>query len=471
VSVAHALDPVREEHRATELRASRQPGGSRGTFLALTAVLLGQAIQVSNGNGVPEAWLPLAAACLAAALGALAPPLRFLERLGDRVPTAVLGIGLALQFSQLVTTQPGAYVRPIPGFREFFAALAAAAVVSGAALASRPVLGRLHAPALVALFGIAAAWMLRASYPPSIDVFVFQQQASHALLHGQNPYALTFPNIYGYLTFYGPEVADARTLHFGFPYPPLSLLLAMPGALLGDHRVCQAIACGVVGAACAAFGTGRLPILAAATLLFTPRMFFVLEEAWTEPFGVALFALVVLAAARKPRLLPVALGLLFAWKQYTVFFLPLAALLVPRPFTWRSYARLVVPAVGLAAAITLPFFLWSPAAFWRSVVWLQTVQPFRREALDFPAWWVGLGHAPFEVIPLVLAATGIATALALARRVHGPAAFAAAATFVYAVFFAFNKQSFCNYHWFVVGLAACGVAASVAPSTSPEPDA
>ena len=192
---------------------SRAANATRATFLALTAVLLGQAIQVSNGNGVPDAWLPLTAACFAAALAALAPQLPFLERLCDRVPTAVLGVGLALQFSQLVTTQPGAYVRPIAGFREFFAALAAAAVVSGAALASRPVLGRLHAPVLVALFGIAAAWMLRASYPPSIDVFVFQQQASHALVRGQNPYALTFPNIYGYTTFYGPEVADARTLH------------------------------------------------------------------------------------------------------------------------------------------------------------------------------------------------------------------------------------------------------------------
>jgi hypothetical protein len=442
----------------------RASNATRATFLALTAVLLGQAIQVSNGNGVPDAWLPLTVACFAAALAALAPQLPFLERLGDRVPTAVLGVGLALQFSQLITTQPGAYVRPIPGFREFFAALAAAAVVSGAALASRPVLGRLHGPVLVALFGIAAAWMLRASYPPSIDVFVFQQQASHALVRGQNPYALTFPNIYGYTTFYGPEVADARTLHFGFPYPPLSLLLALPGALLGDHRVCQAIACGVAAAACVAFSPGRLPLLAAATLLFTPRMFFVLEEAWTEPFGLALFALVLLAATRKSRLLPIALGLLFAWKQYTLFFLPLAVLLVPRPFTWRGYARLVAPAVGLAAAITLPFFLWSPAAFWRSVVWLQTVQPFRREALDFPAWWVGLGHAPFEVIPLVLGVTGVATLLVLARRVHGPPAFAAAATFVYAVFFAFNKQSFCNYHWFVVGLAACGVAVSAGHS-------
>jgi len=447
----------------TSLAAGDPPGSNatRTTFLALTAVLLGQAIQVSNGNGVPGAWLPLTAACLAAALAALAPGLPFLERLGDRVPTVVLGVGLAIQFSQLVTTQPAAYVRPIPGFREFFAVLAAAAVVSGAALAPRPVLGRLHLPILVVLFGIAATWLLRATHPPAIDVFIFQQQSSQALLHGQNPYALTFPNIYGYTTFYGPAVADNRTLHFGFPYPPLSLLLALPGWLLaGDHRVAQAVACGVVAASFAALGPGRLPVLAAATLLFTPRIFFVLEESWTEPFGLALFALLLVAAARRPRLLPVFLGLFLAWKQYSIFLLPLVAILLPRPFRWRTYARCVLPALGLAAAITLPFFLWNPSAFWRSVVWLQTVQPFRTDALDFPAWWVAQGHAPFEVIPLVLGVTALATVLVLLRREHGIAAFAAGATFVYAVFFAFSKQSFCNYHWFVVGLAACGVAAS-----------
>jgi hypothetical protein len=158
------------------------------------------------------------------------------------------------------------------------------------------------------------------------------------------------------------------------------------------------------------------------------------------------------------------LGLFLAWKQYSIFLLPLVVILLPRPFRWRTYARCVLPALGLAAALTLPFFLWNPAAFWRSVVWLQTVQPFRTEALDFPAWWVAQGHPPFDVIPLVLGATALATALVLLGRRHGIAAFAAAATFVYAVFFAFNKQSFCNYHWFVVGLAAVGIATSSSES-------
>src|SRR5262249_48163261 len=134
--------------------------------------------------------------------------------------------------------------------------------------------------------------------------------------------------------------------------------------------------------------------------------FFVLEQGWTEPFGVALLALVVLAATRRSRWLPLALGLLLAWKQYTVLFLPLAALLLPRPFRWRAYLRLVLPAIGVAAAITLPFFLWDPAAFWKSVVHTQFVQPFRHEALSIPAWWVAeKKHPEFDVLPLMLTAT------------------------------------------------------------------
>jgi uncharacterized membrane protein len=306
--------------------------------------------------------------------------------------------------------------------------------------------------------------MIRASYPPHIDVFVFQQEASRALVQGRNPYALTFPNIYGNMQFYGPGIADAKTVFIGFPYFPLSLLLALPGWLVaGDFRVAQLAACAIAAAAFTGLGPGRLPLLAAALLLFTPRMFFVLEQGWTEPFGVALLALVVLAAARRSRWLPVALGLLFAWKQYTVLFLPLAALLVPAPFRWRAYARLVLPAIGVAAAITLPFFLWDPAAFWKSVVHAQFVQPFRHEALSIPAWWVvEKKHPEFDVLPLMLAATLAALVAVLAHRRRGPAAFVTGSALVYAVFIALSKQSFCNYWWFVLGSACCAIAANAA---------
>ena len=441
------------------------PGApTRAFFLALASVFLGQALQINNGNGAEQAWPYLVAMLLTAAVAALSPPWPAVEGAGDQLAVLVLGVGLALQFSQLVTSPPGYYVRPIPGFRDFFAMLGAAAVVAGATLARRPALGRYQGAVLVLLFLVAGWWMVRASFPPHIDVFVFQQEASRALAQGRNPYAITFPNIYGSTVFYGPGIADQHTVFIGFPYFPLSLLLAFPGWLMaGDFRVAQLAACAIAAAVFGALGPGRLPLVAGALLLFTPRMFFVLEEGWTEPFGVALLGLVTLAAARRSRWLPVALGLLLAWKQYTVLFVPLAALLLPRPFRWREYARLLLPAIAVASAITLPFFLWDPAAFWKSVVHAQFVQPFRTEALSIPAWWVSVGHPPFDVLPWMLVATLIALGLVLFQPRRGPAAFAAGSALVYAVFISLSKQSFCNYWWFVLGALACALAASPVP--------
>lgn len=445
--------------------ADTSGASTRAFFLALAAVFLGQALQINNGNGHEEAWPYVFATLFTVALAALSPPWPTIEDTGDQLPVLVLGVGLALQFSQLVISPPGYYVRPIPGFREFFAILAAAAVVAGAALSRRPALGAYQGAVLVFLFALAGWWMIRASFPPQIDVFVFQQNSSRALVEGRNPYALTFPNIYGNTQFYGPGIADQRTVFIGFPYFPLSLLLALPGWLIaGDFRVAQLAACAIAAAAFSGLAPGRLPLLAAALLLFTPRMFFVLEQGWTEPFGVALLALVTLAASRRSRWLPVTLGLLLAWKQYTVLFLPLAALLVPRPFRWRAYARLVAPALAIAAAITLPFFLWNPGAFWKSVVLAQFAQPFRNEALSLPAWWVVEKHHPeFNVLPWMLGGTLTALLAVLGRGRRGPAAFVTGAALVYAVFIALSKQSFCNYWWFVLGAICCGIATSSLP--------
>jgi hypothetical protein len=40
----------------------------------------------------------------------------------------------------------------------------------------------------------------------------------------------------------------------------------------------------------------------------------------------------------------------------------------------------------VAAVITLPFFLWNPRAFWRSVVVFQFLQPLREDSLSHLVW-------------------------------------------------------------------------------------
>jgi len=447
--------------------ATKQAGTwTRASFFALLLIVLGQLLQASDGHYTPEAirWLLLASAL--GLFGLVAPPVRALENLGIQTPVAVLLAGLVLQFTEVLTHPPGVFLRPVGGWMDFLAAVGAAAVLAGSLAFAGASWARIGTAFLSVCFLAAGLWVLRSSPRPTIDVFMFQQQSSDALLHGHNPYTLTFPNIYGHTRFYGAEITDGRTLFFGFPYPPLSLFLATLGfAATGDHRTAQLLAYCVAAACLVALRPDRLGALAAAVLLFTPRGLFVLEQGWTEPFGVALLGLVLVAAVRAPRFLWLALGALFAWKQYTVVLLPLTVLLLPRPFRWRAWARLIVPALLVTLALSLPLALWDVRAFWRSVVWLQTVQPFRADALSFPSALVAMGWSPPPVVPTLLVLTLLAIALVLWRAPRTPYGFAAGVTVVLGVFFAFNKQSFCNYWFLVLGAAALAVAAA-APKTA-----
>ena len=454
-------------------RKARGDSWTRTTVLALLLLGLGQMLLASDGHYTPEAigWLLLVSALGLVAL--LAPPLPPLERLGLCIPAGVLTGGLVLQFSQVLTHSPGMYLRPVNGWLPFLAAVGAAAVLSGSLAHAGPGWARVGTAMLAVCFFAAGLWVLQASPRPAIDVFVFQQQASDALLHGRNPYTLTFPNIYGHTSFYGSELTDGRTLFFGFPYPPLSLFLASLGfATTGDYRSAQLVAF-VVSAAClVALRPDHLGALAAAIFLFTPRGLFVLEQGWTEPFGVALLGLVLVAAVRAPRILWLALGCFIGWKQYTVVLLPLTALLLPRPFSWKAWARLVVPALLVALAVSLPLALWDARGFFRSVVWLQTVQPFRADALSFPSALVAMGYTPPAVVPTLLVLTALAVAVVLLWAPRTPQGFALAVTLVLGVFFAFNKQSFCNYWFLVLGATALAVASFTSkPAREVTPDA
>jgi hypothetical protein len=449
---------------------ARSPGDSwtRTSVLVLLLVVLGQMLLASDGHYTPEAirWL-----LFASALGALAlalPPVPVLEQLGLCIPVSILLAGIALQFSQMLTHPPGMYLRPVNGWLPFLAAVGVAAVLAGSLAFAGPGWARVGTAFVAVCFLAAGLWVLRASPRPAIDVFVFQQQSSEALLHGRNPYTLTFPNIYGHAQFYGSELTDGRTLFFGFPYPPLSLFFATLGfAATGDYRTAQLVAFVVAAACLIALRPDRLGALAAATLLFTPRGLFVLEQGWTEPFGVALLGLVLVAAVRAPRFLWLALGALVAWKQYTVVLLPLTVLLLPRPFSWRAWARLIAPTLLVALAVSLPLALWDVRGFFRSVVWLQTVQPFRADALSFPSALVALGYTPPAVVPTLLVLTSLAIAAVLLWAPRTPQGFALAVTLVLGTFFAFNKQSFCNYWFLVLGAAALAVA-SAAPKPARE---
>jgi hypothetical protein len=304
-------------------------------------------------------------------------------------------------------------------------------------------------------------WLLHATPQPAADVCVFQRDACEVLLHGRNPYAITFPDVSpAGQNFYGPGLCAGGRLLFGYPYPPLSLLLALPGHLLGDFRYAQLAAMTLAGGLVACCRPGRRATLAAALLLFTPRGFFVLQAGWTEPFVVLLLALTVFFATRTPQRLPtwavaVAFGLLLASKQYLLLALPLVVLLAPPK---RQRFRFLVVATGAALLVTVPLVFWDVKGFGHSAVLLQFRQPFRQDALSYLVPFArATGAVPSSFVPFALAAGVIAVGLWKCPRT--PSEFAAGFAFTFLVFFAFNKQAFCNYYHLVIAALCCAIAA------------
>jgi hypothetical protein len=168
-------------------------------------------------------------------------------------------------------------------------------------------------------------------------------------------------------------------------------------------------------------------------------------------------ALVGFVALRRPSWLAVCLGGLLVLKQYMVFAVPLA-LLLPQALPPRGERRRFIIWLLVPGLLSLPLALWSLKDFWFDVAALQVYQPFRVEALSYLAWWAQNHDRPSTVLAFVAALAGLG--LAFWRAPRTPAGFAAALGTVLLLFFAFNKQAFCNYYSLVVGAFACAAALS-----------
>ena len=99
------------------------------------------------------------------------------------------------------------------------------------------------------------------------------------------------------------------------------------------------------------------------------------------------------------------------------------------------------------------------AIFWKDVIAFQVVQPFRVDSLSYLAWFYQLRGVQISAIFAFIAAL-LVLVLVLWRAPRTPAGFAAGIALVFIVFFALNKQAFCNYYYFVIGTMCCAVAAS-----------
>lgn len=436
-------------------------------LFAVAALALGRGIQMGNGTGNPPAFFWLTVACVAALLGLAlpAPPRPAVH--GERACIALLGVVLGLQFGEFFAASPAIYlhVSSRADFLLYFYGLSLAAVLAGGAIAAPGWLGRLHFPLLLVIHFALGVWLIRMSPAPAIDVWAWHREAFSLISQGHNPYAATMPDIYGHGAFYAPGALVDGRVQTGFPYPPLSLLVAGIGHLLaGDYRYANLAAITIAGALIAYARPSMRSFAAAAAFLFTQRFFFVLEQGWSDPLAVLLLSLVVFVWHRHRRWLWVALGLLFAVKQYLVLAAPLVLLLYPRPWQWRPLARELGKAVGVTAGLTLPVALLNPVAFVHSLVGFQAAQPFRGDALSFPAWIAQRGGTPPLWIGFALVVPLLA--LALWRASRSAAGFAGATAILFLLFFAFSKQAFANYYYFIIGALLCAVASA----RSPRPD-
>lgn len=426
-------------------------------LFALAAAGVALALQISSGLYEEHALSLVSLATMAALIAAFwqrrqAPP----EDPGTA--QAILGAASAVGLACHLFTNPTFYAdaRAFQGGFRWFALIALVLLCAYLCPHLRASLIRARFLLLLACFALMGIALIRASPRPRIDVWVFQQVTADALLHGRNPYSISFPDIYRAQpgVVYAPQLLQEGRVT-AFPYTPLTVLTGVPAfAAFGDVR--YALLALMVGAAwllgrAAAGITGEL---AACLVLFQPRALFVLEQTWSEPLVLFCFALAVYAISRAAHraLTGAALGLLAASKQYSPF------LLVPLAFAMQQRRGLWIAAAVLAAVLG-PFFVGDPAGFWRGVVEFQFLQPFRPDSLSLTALavrMVGPAVLPVAVAGLILGACVIAFCM---RRSPGLPLACATAAAAWAVVLIWNKQSFCNYWWLCSGLLGTAAAA------------
>jgi hypothetical protein len=429
-------------------------------LFALSALALGHALQISNGTYHPDAlwWVGVAfAGCLAGTTLH-----RFSDGWSDAGMTAItvlLAAGLFWQLQQLWSAEPGVYIAQSVSRLPFKIGLVVQAVLLVLGISRFAPTRRYWFPATLVVSALLGVWIIIHSPDPYIDVVVVHKEAMNAFLAKHDPYRISFPNIYGpdWKNYYNPDAVFGDRIGFGYPYPPPSLILAIPGyVFLGDYRYSEL---GFLIAAAALIGYARRHMaarLAALVLLTTPRGFFVLEQGWTEPIAIFLVALTMFLLVEGPLRAGWAAGLMLATKQY----LPFTGLAVLRTLLLdRRRWKLTLFTIVLTGAVCiLPFALWHTNSFMRSVVWLQTLEPFRTDSLSFLIWADrnGWGRGSFL---WAIGAAIVAAVFSLVTTRNSPSGFAASAALTMFAMFALGSKAFCNYYYFVIGAICCALAA------------
>lgn len=278
----------------------------------------------------------------------------------------------------------------------------------------------------------------------NIDVVTFPRDASKTLLQGIDPYGTTQANIYPpeyTALFYGPGVVVNGRVQVGFQYPPLTLIWALPGYLMGDVRYSYLLAVIISAWISFAICPNSRGLSIVLVLLFNPLTLFVEYLGWSEPLVLMTLTIVVYAAVKKRWWLPIALGLFLATKQYNVFAFPLIGLLVC-PFRWKVYWKVTGWSLAVCAATLIPFAVWNVRGLWHDLVLFHLAQPFRHDGLSFAVpfpWMTKIG----PVLVLAFIAWVIRTGK------HNAVVFAASYGVALLLFFSTSQQAMTNYYFLI----------------------
>jgi hypothetical protein len=268
-----------------------------------------------------------------------------------------------------------------------------------------------------------------------IDVFDMLQGGSERLLHGLNPYTGIFPS----------TTPGVRTLHLA--YNASTLILMLPGRLLGDVRVSELLITAVLLLVIFTLAKRHLGEQQAwwllALALVCPFLPYMVVQAWVEEIAVTGVALWLLWRDQHPRVavIPLAIGL-----SGSLLTLPLLAVLYCRHA--RMSLEITVAAV-LALLAAIPFALWTgPGAYLHDVLLIQITLPWRHDALGLNALW---GDATGVALPVVISfgipACVLLVLLLQRRRIYPESLMGGSLLLMTFVLFA--KFAFFNYYYMV----------------------
>jgi hypothetical protein len=221
--------------------------------------------------------------------------------------------------------------------------------------------------ASVIILGVAirlAAMLVFSSMYPPIDAFIVDKESANVLLSGQNPYTYAFP-VHNYILNV-------------FAYLPMVPIYYAPFSILGDFRYGSIFADVLIMLAiysiAKSFNRGAA-VYAPLAFALLPQSIWLSSVTGTNIMVGTAFMMLSLAMLMKKNygVAAVFLGFGVAANQLVALMLPLFA------FYYWSVHKLSRFSLSLlvSAAVMLPFFLYSPSAFFYDVVEFQFLRPIQ----------------------------------------------------------------------------------------------